>query len=555
MNVSGQETSLSHRSGTHAPYSEASGAAPDESDEHNLEQDDSWSSLLPLEQLMIEKYNPDRAEVITIMFSFERQLSVEWFQNKLVPRLLSHPRFRSKLVHRRGNSYTFELIPGFSASHPSLPSHLHVEDVTSLSGSNPEQASIFASRLSDILATPLPFDRPLWNLHIFPKWSHSAMDRSLCTTVVFRVHHAIADGLGLLKYFLAKIVDVEPNRPSSSQTAPSPAHPSNASIPAKPPSNGPSPSGVDENEWTLLPPSSTQRQQQEVSDSRLAALDIGTPVNPLQSSRPRWPRAAIEFIDDLVSVTVKPLSRQPASAFTRGELETATLCALHPSLSLDVHKVKQAARRLGVTINDLLLAAFSGAMRSYLAARGDDPNQLHTIRAAVPFGRRSPSEPFRNTDIRNRLAMLPVSLPVDAPERTERLSRCSSTMNRLKRGRQPMIAVQALRMMSCLPAFARRSVWAHMASTVSVLMSNVPGPVEAVSVDGIEVSEIYFLPPAGTHVPVSAGVMSYNGRFFVGVCGEAGRLARPVNFVEAFADEIEALVGMSSKDCEELIQE
>src|SRR5690348_14643304 len=71
--------------------------------------------------------------------------------------------------------------------------------------------------------------------------------------------------------------------------------------------------------------------------------------------------------------------------------------------------VKGTAKRFGVTMNDVMLAALAGAIRSILIARGERPSG-DAVRTLVPVNVRTKSQQGR---LDNRISLLLPKLPVD----------------------------------------------------------------------------------------------------------------------------------------------
>ncbi len=62
------------------------------------------------------------------------------------------------------------------------------------------------------------------------------------------------------------------------------------------------------------------------------------------------------------------------------------------TVRLPLEYLQFAGHRLGVTVNDLLLAAVTGGLRNLLARRGDELSGL-VLRASVPVGTRAAGQP------------------------------------------------------------------------------------------------------------------------------------------------------------------
>lgn len=213
------------------------------------------------------------------------------------------------------------------------------------------------------------------------------------------------------------------------------------------------------------------------------------------------------------------------------------ICALAAPEQVTVATLKLAVMQLNVTINDLMLAAFSGAVREYVTRFGEDPSALKGLNVAMPFNLHVFNE-FSMSDVSNQLLMVPVALPVHLREPTERLLACSKSMKRLKRSYQPIFATVAMRQLAVLPAALRRRMWHVVASSASVLFSNVAGPTKKMLIGGVAVDEVYFFPPPDAHVGSDIGLFSYAGKVFIGAAGDANRLAEPQKLLDYLVEEL-----------------
>ena len=81
----------------------------------------------------------------------------------------------------------------------------------------------------------------------------------------------------------------------------------------------------------------------------------------------------------------------------------------------------------GTKLNDVILAASAGAVRSYLRRRGDTPIPLKTM---VPVNVREASEA---ASLGNRISFIFVDLPCDEPDPERRLLRIHAETSARKR--------------------------------------------------------------------------------------------------------------------------
>lgn len=159
--------------------------------------------------------------------------------------------------------------------------------------------------------------------------------------------------------------------------------------------------------------------------------------------------------------------------------------------SLALADIKETAKHLGVTFNDVILAMAAGGLRELLLrydGRADEP-----ILASVPVS--TDLSPDRITG--NEISGLAVSLPVHVDEPLERVRLTTLATARAKEENALLGPTLHGRMMEYLPPplapvlFRWQSKRAAHNSIMNVAVSSVPGPREHGHVGGATVSEIY----------------------------------------------------------------
>jgi hypothetical protein len=128
---------------------------------------------------------PTNPMVVTSVLELERRLPDASLRS-LTSRLAATPRFRSRVVEPAAHvgPPRWEIDPSFDVSR-------HIERVALEGGEWALRAFV-----DEHVGTLLPRDRPLWHLH--------AIDRvGAGTALLFRVHHALGDGFGLLAVLLS----------------------------------------------------------------------------------------------------------------------------------------------------------------------------------------------------------------------------------------------------------------------------------------------------------------------------------------------------------------
>jgi len=202
----------------------------------------------------------------------------------------------------------------------------------------------------------------------------------------------------------------------------------------------------------------------------------------------------------------------------------------------DLDDYKRIRKTHGGTINDVVLATVSGALRSWLLTRGESVNAATTIRAMIPVSIRSDSHGGQPG---NRVSSYFVDLPVGEGNPVMRLHQVSFAMRGHKESGQS-VGADALVQMSGFAPPTIHSLGARVASSMTrrlfnVVVTNVPGPQFPLYAAGARMLAMYPVVPLAKGQAVSIGLNSYDGGVFYGL--NADRDAMPD--IDVLADLIE----------------
>ncbi len=202
----------------------------------------------------------------------------------------------------------------------------------------------------------------------------------------------------------------------------------------------------------------------------------------------------------------------------------------------DLDDYKRIRKTHGGTINDVVLATVSGALRSWLLTRGESVNAATTIRAMIPVSVRSEGQ---SSQPGNRVSSYFVDLPVGEGNPVMRLHQVSFAMRGHKESGQS-VGADALVQMSGFAPPTIHSLGARVASSMTrrlfnVVVTNVPGPQFPLYAAGARMLAMYPVVPLAKGQAVSIGLNSYDGGVFYGL--NADRDAMPD--IDVLADLIE----------------
>ncbi len=207
------------------------------------------------------------------------------------------------------------------------------------------------------------------------------------------------------------------------------------------------------------------------------------------------------------------------------------------SFSIDLAELKEIGKSVNATINDMVMAICSGALRSYLSEAQALPAK--SLIGAVPYSMRAQG----NTDISNQSSMGFMRLRTDIADPMRRLRAIQESAREMKDGSTlmksfaltdfpsvglpwllPMVVnfVTRTRLTEKIPAFA------------NVAISNVPGPNVPLYFAGARIRTFAPVSIVTHGLALNITVQSYNGGLHFGVV--ACRRAMPN--VDDFAEDI-----------------
>lgn len=316
--------------------------------------------------------------------------------------------------------------------------------------------SELASLASQILAEPLDLRRPPWELHLITDLQDGRF------ALVPKFHHALCDGtlaimlgLGLMDGFAGQAAPAD-----SVAELPSPADAARSAL-------------------RLL-----------AHPDRLLATASG-----LAAGLPGFLRQTGRRLD--IATAVARQARLPAAKSPLLALPTPGRRV--ELIRIGVADVQRARKRHGGTVNDVLLAVVTGALRRWLAARGYPADEL-SVRALVPASQRARGAGSGGNQLSGHLCDLPVGI-ADASERVREIQK---TMHRNKKagldrgpGAIPLLA-------DGLPPAAHRVAMPLVGFAAGLLfdtvVTNVPVPRLPVTFGGARMRELYpFVPLAPGH--------------------------------------------------------
>lgn len=188
----------------------------------------------------------------------------------------------------------------------------------------------------------------------------------------------------------------------------------------------------------------------------------------------------------------------------------------------DYRKVREAH---GGTVNDVILATVTGALRSWLMTRGESMRGIRQIRAVVPIS--VIDDDMEKTSLGSQIAPHFVDLPVWEPSPVVRLHQVSySFLAHKETGRA--VAASRLTSISGFAPATFHAIGSRVAATerrsYQLSVTNVPGPQAPLYAAGARMLETYPVPPLLEGHPLAIGVTSYDGHVYYGITADRDML-------------------------------
>lgn len=210
----------------------------------------------------------------------------------------------------------------------------------------------------------------------------------------------------------------------------------------------------------------------------------------------------------------------------------------------DLGQFKEVKNVLGGTVNDVVVAAVSGALGSYLRSHGEDTEGTE-LRAMIPVSVRADIE---RGALGNRVAAMWAPLPVGILDPVRRLRTVSAAMQDLKDSGQAVGA----QVLTRLSGFAPTTIMSQAARLqarqrmFNVVVTNVPGPQIPLYVLGRQLQGLYPMVPLAENTALGIAIMSYNGQLNFGLSADYDALEDLESLADQLRSSIEELLAAAA---------
>ena len=350
--------------------------------------------------------------------------------------------------------------------------------------------------IGEIASTPLDRSRPLWEMYLFEGLANGRV------AVVGKIHHALADGVASAN-LLALGMDIT--------EGPQRDHDLYVTDPA---------------------PSRTELVRSAFTDHLRQIARIPGVVKYTADGMARVRKSSRKLSPELTRPFTPPASFMNHVITPQRRFATATLA---------LADVKETSKKLGVTINDLVLAMSSGALRELLLKY--DGKADHPLLASVPM-----SYDFSPDRISgNRFSGVLIALPVDVDDAAQRVQQAREAALLAKESHQLVGPELVARWAAYMPPAPMESMFRKLSNkdgqnkVLNLNISNVPGPRERGKVGGATVTEIYSVGPLTAGSGLNITVWSYVDQLNISVIADGETTDDPHEVTTAMVEDFKQI--------------
>ncbi len=215
--------------------------------------------------------------------------------------------------------------------------------------------------------------------------------------------------------------------------------------------------------------------------------------------------------------------------------------------------MKAVKAHFGVTVNDVVVALSTAAIRDWLIAHDELPDE--PLLAQIPVSVRTDEE--RGT-YGNKISIMIAPLPTDEPDPVERLMRTHEAMKAAK-DRHRALPAQALQDITAFipPAINARAARVAMQMGTrqgmrplyNVVISNVPGPPIPIYMAGAQLVHNYPVSVITDGAGLNITVLSYRDELDFGIIADRTQMPDLPRLIDSLRDalaELEAVAGLGA---------
>jgi len=433
---------------------------------------------------------PTNLMVVNALLVFEEPVDADRVKEILRSRLVEpFPRFRQLVIEPRLGVG----VPSWE-DDPNFDLDLHVHH---LALPAPGDKRALEELVSDLIASPLDRRKPLWDWYLVDGFGGGM-------AMVVRIHHCIADGIALSRVLLS-LTDTH------------------ADAGIAPPRDGAGRGRL----GSIAAPVK--------AGAGLVQAGIHEGIEILTHPSAELPALASRGTADAATLAKLLLTGSDAKTVLSAKPRVARRVTWSERIPLD--DLKAIGHATGTTVNDVLTAAMTGALRRYLLGRDSLVDEIRTM---VPYNLRPLDEPLPR-ELGNRFGLVYLTLPVGIADPAERLAEVHRRMDAIKHSREGGLSYAILEAVGLTPHQIEQRLLDVFTQKTSAVLSNTLGLREPVYFAGSKIAGVVpWVPAAGT-IGMGIDMMSYNGGVTVSLQVDAGLIPDPETIIADYEREVETL--------------
>lgn len=434
--------------------------------------------------------NDKNLMMIGIVLLFEDKLDLERLSDVLQTRLIEKYARFSQKIVHEHSRDYWQQDPDFSLDNHLLP----------IGFPHDGDKNALQKLASDVISTPLARDKPLWCINHISHYQGGSV-------LIIRIHHCIADGMSLVKLIMSLTDEC--------------ADPNNAELCMEKPTGG---AGSHHHE---------------------SLRDLITHPNHLLDVV----KHGLSGAEELAAVTLR-----------QGDPDTQLKGPLngHKRITwaepFPLADVKRIGHAFHATVNDILMAAATGALRDHLLRQGENLDGK-TIHTAVPFNLRPIDAPIEQ--LGNQFGLVLVPLPIGIADPIERLQAVKSGMEKLKHSYQAHVFFFLLQVLGKGPSVLEQTALEILSKKASIVMTNVPGPKKPLYLAGAKLVQPMAWVPQSGDIGMGLSILTYNDTVQFGYITDSALVEKDDvdEFAELFIREFRVLEMLINKNLRTMEEE
>jgi diacylglycerol O-acyltransferase / wax synthase len=377
----------------------------------------------------------------------------------------------------------------YHVRHTSLPRPGDADQLKALSGR--------------VMSQQLDRSKPLWEM-----WVVEGLEGGDHFALLSKIHHCMVDGMSSVD-LLAVLLTIEPTEK---------VDPPVRWVPRPRPT------------WWQMVRAETGRRARIPFES-VSVSGIGRVLadlrDPRSDIRTMWRAARGMLGSSLRTVSDTPLNK-PIGPHRRFDW-----------FAMDLNDVKNVRKRLGGSLNDVVLTTVTGAVQRFLEGRRVNVDFID-FRVMAPVSVRSAEE---KGTLGNRVSAWIIDLPLAERDPKQRLAKISETTSRLKETKQALGAEMLSRVAEWTPTtlLSLASSMMTRALPFNLVVTNVPGPQVPLYLLGARMLDNYGQVPLTDYLGLGIVLFSYAGKLCWGFNADWDLLPDLRDFVTAVEESFREL--------------